>query len=289
MEVEKAPSEVRYRWGSIFFIALTTVTTLVLCPIYVWRNGLTGAEIAFFVFYTLASSFSVNLGYHRLFSHAAFKAGWPIRLFVLFFGGAAFEKSAMAWAGLHRLHHRYTDTDRDPYNIKRGFFFAHVGWVLIRTHYNYRHIVRDLARDPLVVHQDRHYKAWSHIAGLAVPLLIGALIGGWTYALLFPVAARVFIVLNSVFCINSISHTFGNRRYDPTSSARDHWLGVLLTNGDGYHNYHHRFPQDYRHGVRWYHWDPIKWLIWTFSHFGLTSELKRTPADVILRAEAKTN
>jgi hypothetical protein len=122
MEGRNLFSKVKYRWGSIIFVSLVTVATLAFCPIYLWRYGLTKEELAFFVFYALASSFSITLGYHRLFSHVAFKAAWPIRLLVLIFGGAAFEQSAMRWAALHRRHHRYTDTDLDPYDIKRGFF-----------------------------------------------------------------------------------------------------------------------------------------------------------------------
>lgn len=117
-----------------------------------------------------------------------------------------------------------------------------------------------------------------------MPLLIGAWIGGWIYALLFPVAARIFLVLNAAFFINSVAHTFGDQSYDQGVSARDHWLAVLLTNGEGYHNFHHRFPRDYRNGVRWFHWDPTKWLIWSLSRVGLTSDLNRTPADTIIRA-----
>ena len=272
---EAIPDKFVYRWWSIGFIVLITFATLVLCPIYLWHYGMTKVEFWFFAFYALASSLSITLGYHRLFSHAAFKAAWPVRFFVLFFGGAAFEKSAMAWAALHRLHHRYTDTDRDPYNIKRGFFYAHVGWVMVEIpRYDYSNI-RDLARDPLVVHQDKHYKLWSHVSGLLVPFLIGAWIGGWAYAILFPVAARIFLVLNSAFCINSIAHTFGDQPHDSEISARDHWLGVILTNGEGYHNFHHRYPNDYRNGVRWWHWDPTKWLIWLLSRVGLASDLKR--------------
>jgi hypothetical protein len=86
-QVEKLLPKVEYRWGSIFFISLITVATLVFCPIYLWQHGLTKAELAFFAFYALASSFSISLGYHRLFSHVAFKAAWPIRLLVLIFGG----------------------------------------------------------------------------------------------------------------------------------------------------------------------------------------------------------
>ncbi len=282
-QVAELSFQQKYKLGSIIFLGILTVLTLVFCPIYLWRHGLTGAELAFFAFYALASSFSITLGYHRLFSHGAFKAAWPVRLFVLFFGGAAFEQSAMRWSALHRRHHSFTDTDLDPYNIKRGFFYAHVGWVLLRGPYIDYANVRDLARDPMVRFQHDHYKLCSIVSGFAVPMLIGAWIGGWTYALMFPVAARIFIVLNSAFFINSIAHSFGSRSFDPECSASDHWLGVVLTNGEGYHNFHHRFPRDYRNGIRWYHWDPTKWLIWLLSGVGLTSELNRTPAEAILR------
>ena len=279
--------DVKYRWASIVFLTTVTAATLVLCPLYLWHYDLTAAEIGFFAFYTLASSFAVTLGYHRLFSHVAFKAAWPVRLFVLFFGGAAFEKSAMAWAALHRLHHRYTDTARDPHNIQRGFFYAHVGWICVEgVRYDYSN-VRDLAKDPLVAFQDRHYKLLSHFTGLILPFLVGSLIGGWMYAILFPVAARIFLVLNCQFCINSVAHTFGKKSFDSTISACDHWLGVILTNGEGFHNFHHRFPVDYRNGVRWFHWDPTKWLIWLCSLVGLTSDLKRAPTETIVRAKQK--
>lgn len=278
----------KYRWGSIALISILAVSTLVACPIHLWLFGLTKAEVLFFAFYALASSFSITLGYHRLFSHAAFKAALPVRLLVLIFGSAAFEQSAMRWAALHRLHHRYTDTDRDPYNINRGFFYAHVGWILLRIPPLDYSIVRDLAKDPMVLHQHRHYKLWSLSSGLLVPLAIGTWIGGFGYAILFPVAARIFLVLNSAFFINSVAHTFGEKPFDAGSSARDHWLGVVLTNGEGYHNFHHRFPRDYRNGVRWYHWDPTKWLIWLLSHIGLAGNLNRSADEAVRQAEADT-
>jgi stearoyl-CoA desaturase (delta-9 desaturase) len=276
-----APRKKKYRVGSIIFIGLITAATLIACPLYLWRFGLTAAQLGFFAGYTLASSMAITLGYHRLFSHASFKASWPVRAVVLFFGGAAFEQSALRWSALHRLHHRHTDTDLDPYNINRGFFYAHVGWVMLRLpHFDYAN-VRDLARDPIVLHQHQHYRVWSYLAGVAVPLLVGAWIGGWTYAILFPVTARIFLVLNSAFFINSVAHSFGSRGFQPDASARDHWIGAILTNGEGYHNFHHAFPRDYRNGIRWHHWDPTKWIIWSLSRVGLASDLKRTSAKAI--------
>ena len=283
-EVKPGPPKLDYRRQAIIFIGLITVATVIACPIYLWLYGLTMPEVAFFAFYALASSLSITFGYHRLFSHATFKVVWPIRLFVLVFGGAAFEQSAMRWAALHRRHHRHTDTDLDPYNIKRGFFYAHVGWALVRIPPIDDSTVRDLARDRMVLHQHRHYKLWSNLTGLVVPLVVGAWIGGWMYAILFPVAARIFLVLNSAFFINSLAHSHGDRPFDANSSARDNWLGVILTNGEGYHNFHHRFPGDYRNGIRWYDWDPTKWLIWLCWRCGWASNLNRTSAGAILRA-----
>ena len=101
--------------------------------------------------------------------------------------------------------------------------------------------------------------------------------------------ARLALVHHCTFFINSFAHTFGTAEYDAVSSAKDNWIGALLTNGEGYHNYHHRFPSDYRNGIRWYHWDPTKWVIWTLSKVGLASELKRTPLEKIAEARSQVS
>ena len=95
---------------------------------------------------------------------------------------------------------------------------------------------------------------------------------------------RLVVVLHSSFFVNSFAHTFGKKTYDHDKSARDNWLGALLTNGEGFHNFHHRFPMDYRNGVRWYHWDPSKWCISLLSKLGLAWDLKRTSDQRIANA-----
>ena len=274
------------RPGSIFFICVLVFSTLVLTPIYIHQHGISRSEAALFIFYVLATSFSITVGYHRLFSHGAFKANYFVQFLILFFGAAAFEQSALKWSSLHRRHHQYVDTDLDPYNIKRGFFYAHVGWILFwKQPVNYDN-VKDLQKNPLVMHQHEHYRLWSLTAGLGVPLLVGALTGHLLGAALLSIGARLFIVLNSAFFINSYAHTFGSRDFDPHSSARDHWLGAVLTNGEGYHNYHHRFPIDYRNGVYWHHWDPSKWMIWILVRLGLAWDPKTIPDTQINEARA---
>jgi len=122
------------------------------------------------------------------------------------------------------------------------------------------------------------------VSGIVLPLVIGVLSRDFWGAFFCGVVARVTLVFHSAFFINSFAHTFGTKPYDPDSSARDNWFGAVLTNGEGYHNFHHKFPNDYRNGVRWYHWDPSKWAIWILSQLGLAWDLRKTPMDQIREA-----
>ena len=116
---------------------------------------------------------------------------------------------------------------------------------------------------------------------MLLPVVIGACMGKALGAFIMSVCLRLVLVLHSAFFINSYAHTFGSRDYDATISARDHWLGGILTNGEGYHNFHHKFPNDYRNGIRWFHWDPSKWIIFILGRLHLAHDLKRTPESLI--------
>lgn len=278
------PPYKKIRWGSIAFLIGINAVTFLILPVYVWRRGVSEFEMAIFAFYSLTTSFAITVGYHRYFAHSTFKSGPVIRFLLLFFGAASFEQSALKWASLHRRHHQYTDTELDPYNIKKGFFYAHMGWIMFWKHTMDYDNAKDLQKSSLVMHQHSNYQWWSMLSGVVLPLAIGGLLGDVLGALLWGVAARLTLVFHSAFFINSFAHTFGTRRYDPTISARDNWFGAVLTNGEGYHNFHHKFPMDYRNGIRWYHWDPTKWFIWGLSKVGLARELRKTPNDEITAA-----
>ena len=231
---------------------------------------------------------AITAGYHRLYAHAAYRAHPVLQWLILFFGAASFEQSALRWASLHRTHHRYVDTERDPYNIKRGFFYAHMGWMMSKKPEMDYDNALDLQKNALLMRQHRHFQLWAITAGVIVPLILGATSGHLLGAALLAIAARLAIVHHSTFFINSFAHTFGSSEYDAESTGKDNWIGALLTNGEGYHNFHHRFPSDYRNGVRWYHWDPTKWAVWLWSKLGLASELKRTTVDAIREARILT-
>ncbi len=279
----------RVDWVNSSFLIGTTIVTCTAVPVYLWKYGLDLFQAGMFLFLAIATGLSITLGYHRLFSHMAFQAKWPVRLATLIFGAAAFENSVLAWVSDHRRHHKHVDHDDDPYDISKGFFWAHMGWILFKTTPappwdN----VADLRKDPLVMWQTKYCIAIAIVVSFVIPPALGYLHNGWVGALgglLIAGVARVVAVQHMTFFINSLCHTVGNQPYSNKCSARDSWFMALFTFGEGYHNYHHEFQHDYRNGVKWWQWDPTKWTIWTLEKLRLVTGLRRVPEDKILLAQ----
>ena len=231
---------------------------------------------------------AITGGYHRLFAHPTYKASGLLRAFYLFFGAASVQNSALKWAADHRVHHSRTDTNEDPYNIRRGFWWAHIGWVLYYEGDTDLSTVGDLKEDRLVRFQDKHYVLLALLSGAVLPAAIASLWGDWLGGLLVAGFLRLVVEWHSTFSVNSFTHMVGSQPYCKKGSARDSWLVALITLGEGYHNYHHRFPIDYRNGVRWFQFDPTKWFVWSMSKLRLTKDLRRTPEARRLAALAAT-
>lgn len=279
----------RINWTTSSFLIGTAALTLTAVPLYIWRFGIDWFQLGLFVVMFLASGFSISLGYHRLFSHIAFQASWPVRLFTLIFGAAAFENSVIMWSSEHRRHHKHVDHDDDPYDISKGFFYAHIGWLLFKMSPQPPFDnVPDLKRDRLVMWQHRHIHLIAVIVAFLLPAFAGWLWNGAVGALggfLIAGVARVTVLQHCTFLINSACHTLGRQPYSDRCSARDSHLLALFTFGEGYHNYHHEFQHDYRNGVQKWEFDPTKWIIWTLSKLGLTANLRRVAADKIKAAQ----
>jgi stearoyl-CoA desaturase (Delta-9 desaturase) len=215
-------------------------------------------------------------GYHRYYSHKSFEASKGLKLFFLFFGPSALQNSAIKWANDHRRHHKYSEKKEDPYPIFKGFFYAHFFWPMDSEKKRYRtNMVKDLLKDPLALWQHQNYKYLAFVHTIVFPPLIGYFlfdspVGGF----LFLGVIKVFLIQQSSSCINSIGHKFGSRTHDPDSSATDSFFNGLLTFGEGYHNYHHKYPNDFRHGHKWYHWEPTKWFIQAMGLLGQARDLK---------------
>jgi len=279
----------RVNWPTSLFLIITLFISVTAVPVYLWFYGLDWFQAGCFLVFFMASSMSITLGYHRLFSHLAFRAKWPVRLGTLLMGATAFEGSALEWVSDHRRHHKHVDHEDDPYNITRGFFHAHIGWLLFKLRPEPpMDNVADLQADRLVMWQHRYCILIGFLGGFILPALIGWAWGGPRAAVgsfLLAGVARVVCVQHSTFCINSMCHYIGRRPYSSRCTARDSWVMALFTFGEGYHNYHHEFQHDYRNGVKPWQFDPTKWGVWILSKLGLTKQLRRVPAEKIQLAE----
>jgi stearoyl-CoA desaturase (Delta-9 desaturase) len=276
-------------WPTSSFLIGTLFLSLTAVPAYLWFFGIDWFQMALFFVMFCACGFSITLGYHRLYSHLTFQAHWIVRLFTLIFGAGAFENSVLLWACEHRSHHKHVDHEEDPYCISKGFFHAHIGWLMFKLKpFPPFDNVADLQKDALVVLQHRYIHWIGTLVAFVFPAILGFAWGGWISALggfLIAGVARVVVLQHCTFCINSLCHYLGKQPYSSKCSARDSWLMAIVTLGEGYHNYHHQFQHDYRNGVKPWQLDPTKWIIWTLSKLGFVSKLRRVPTERILLAE----
>ena len=276
----------RINWITASFLVLTPLVALVWGGVQITLFGVHAFEVLLFLLYILATGFSITAGYHRHFAHGAYECRRFVKAFYLLFGAAAFQHSVLNWASDHRRHHMNIDEDLDPYNIKRGFLWAHIGWLMVKAP-NPEDFsnVPDLLADPFIRLQHRFYVPLAITMGFGVPLAIGYSMGHPWGSLLWAGFFRTVLVHHSTFFVNSLAHTLGRRPYSLAISARDSVVTALLTFGEGYHNFHHSFSTDYRNGVRRHQWDPTKWLIRTMAALGWAWGLCRAPREKIVAAE----
>ena len=272
---------------NLVIFSLTALVSLVAVPWYGIVHGFSAAAWILFAFFLIANEMSITGGYHRLWAHRAYEAHPLVRVFYLVFGTMALQNSAWVWCSGHRRHHlNVDDDDQDPYSAGRGFWFSHIGWML--RDYPSGEVdlgnIPDLKRDPMLAFQHRHYAVLALLSNFGIVMLAGWLTGDFWGVFLLAGVARLCLSHHFTFFINSLAHMWGSRPYTDDNSARDNGVLAMVTFGEGYHNFHHIFAHDYRNGVRWWQWDPTKWLIASLSVVGLARKLKRTPAFQIQRA-----
>ncbi len=227
------------------------------------------------------SGLSITMGYHRLFSHMSYKASPILEFFLVLFGTLATQGSVIRWSFDHRHHHAFLDTDKDPYTIKKGFWYAHFFWLFEKPKKIQSSVVSDLERKPLLRFQHKYYGIILVVTNLVVYGVFGWAFQDYLGAFVFAILLRMFFLHHFTWFINSLAHTWGARTFCKELSAVDNYIIALLTFGEGYHNYHHTFAQDYRNGIRWFHFDPTKWLIWLSSKCGLARQLRTVQAQHI--------
>jgi stearoyl-CoA desaturase (delta-9 desaturase) len=265
-------------WITLLFVSLTPFVAIALAILYVSREGFALGDLVSFLVMWVLTGMSITVGYHRYFSHRSFDCHPALQLLTLLFGAASVQNSLLAWASNHRYHHQFTDKEGDPYNINKGFFWAHMGWMFFKepAGREYRN-APDLKKNPLVMWQHRHYLLLAVLVGAVLPTLIGAAFGRPFGGFLWGGLIRLVFAHQTTFMINSVAHTIGKKTYSRSATARNNPILALVSFGEGYHSFHHEFPSDYRNGVAWYQFDPGKWLIGALGWVGVTSHLKRTP------------
>ncbi|KAJ3075273.1 hypothetical protein HDU98_008750 [Podochytrium sp. JEL0797] len=268
---------------NIDWISLSILTiTPVLAVIGMVFVPLRASTFWFAVFYYFFTGMGITAGYHRYWSHRSYDATRIWEALILAAGTGAMEGSIKWWCHGHRIHHRFTDTDKDPYNAKRGFLWSHLGWMIITEEKKAKVDVSDLNKDPWIVWQHKNYLPAAIFMSFVVPTVIAGLlfqdpIGGFFYAGI----TRLVCLHHSTFCINSLAHYYGDHTFDDKRTPRDNWVTALLTFGEGYHNFHHEFPSDYRNAIQFMQYDPTKWAIYLASLVGLTYNLKMFPTNEI--------
>ncbi len=273
-------------WTTTLFLILTPLFLILFLPAYLYYEGLKWQLVLMFFVMWGISTISITGGYHRYISHKSYDANLWVKLFYLFFGAGTFQGSALRWCTDHRRHHSYVDTEKDPYNINNGFWYAHLGWLFLEIEDQYKNtFAHDLKKDKWIYFQHKYYVPLAIFSGFGVPVFIGLALGMPFGGLVFGALLKIVVTHHCTFFINSLCHTLGRQNYSDRHSARDSLVMAFLTGGEGYHNFHHEFQTDYRNGVRWYHWDPTKWVIRFLAWMGFATRLKKSPSEIIIRAK----
>jgi stearoyl-CoA desaturase (delta-9 desaturase) len=283
----REPEVAPINWSVTAVLGLTFIAAVTIVPWYGFTHGYNGWSWLFFAIFLVLNGIGIGSGYHRLWSHRTYDAHPLLKWFLAIMGGMALQNSIIVWSARHRVHHRdVDDNDKDPYSIGRGFWFAHVGWMLreYRSGEVDFSVVPDLQKDPVAAWQHRWYWTLVWVTNLGVPLLLGWLTGDMLGMFLLAGVARLVLSHHVTFFINSLAHMWGHQPYTDENSARDQHFLALITYGEGYHNYHHMFQSDYRCGIRWWHLDINKWFISTCALLGLVRNRKRAPMFKVLRA-----
>ncbi|PSN54673.1 Acyl-CoA desaturase [Blattella germanica] len=276
----------------IFFIYLHLGAVYGLYTMMAWSML---PVFVFQVFYNTLGGIGITAGAHRLWAHRSYKAKLPLRIILAFFQTLAFQNHIYEWSRDHRVHHKFTETDADPHNAKRGFFFSHVGWLLMRKHPDVfikgkTVDMSDLERDSVVVWQRRIYPVAMPILRFVVPTVLPMYIWdidfwpAWYQAL-----SGWALSLNFTWLVNSAAHMWGFRPYDKTLNPAENKIVAALAYGEGWHNYHHTFPYDYKAAeLGNYSYNLTTAFIDFFAALGWAYDLKTVPESVVKRRVART-
>jgi stearoyl-CoA desaturase (delta-9 desaturase) len=267
---------------------------------FLWGRGFDWLHLVLFLCMYVLTAIGITVGYHRYFTHKAFRTNRAVEYTLAILGGMALEGPVLKWAAMHRFHHQHSDKPGDPHSphthhhgdhddhgpgivgVIKGFWHAHMGWMFLPDPKDLHRYVPDLSADRALRAISDLWVLWS-ILGMIIPGVIAGLITqSWTGALLgflWGGLARIFLVHHLTWSINSVCHLWGSRPFRSNDLSRNNVLFGILGLGEGWHNNHHAFPTSARHGLRWWQIDVSYYIIRTLAFFGLAWDIKLPPAD----------
>ena len=228
------------------------------------------AFLVFLVFHWITAAMGVTLGFHRLVAHRSFTTPKLLEYFLVFCGTLACQGGPIRWIGLHRIHHKYSDTSLDPHDSHQGFWWSHFGWMIhdIPADADVPRYTQDISGDRFYQFCQKYFIPIQVVLGLVFYFF-----GGWSWVI-WGIFVRLVVVFHSTWFVNSATHKFGYRSHESGDDSRNCWWVALLTYGEGWHNNHHAYQYSARHGLDWWEVD-LTWLtIRLLALFGLAKNIK---------------
>ncbi len=260
-------------WNIIIYMA--TIHLIALFA-FLPSNFSWGAVGIFLFLYWFTACIGITLGFHRLVSHRSFEAPKWVEYFLVFCGSLACEGGPVQWVGLHRIHHKFSDHDADPHDSNKGFWWSHMGWMLVKNPANdlVPKYTKDIKDDPFYNFCDNYF--------IPIQVVLGLLLfwwGGWSFVV-WGIFLRLVAVFHVTWFVNSATHKFGYVSHESNDHSRNCWWVALLTFGEGWHNNHHAYQYSARHGLQWWEID-LTWLTIKFLSFlGLAKNIKLAPSRI---------
>ncbi|GBP39002.1 hypothetical protein EVAR_95622_1 [Eumeta japonica] len=274
------------KWINLILITLMHVGGAVWCYYYAfpvkWQTFLFAS-----VMY-VATGFGVTGGAHRLWTHRSYKANLPLKILLLICFSAAGQNTLQEWVRDHRVHHKFSDTDADPHNANRGLFFSHIGWLMMKK--NPEVIKKGKEIDMSDIHNDKllrwHQRYFTPLK-LAFCFILPSMAPVWLWRESWPcsVAWQCFIryltVFHSELTVNSLAHAFGYKPYNKNIRPSENRFVATCSLGEGWHNYHHAFPWDYRAAEHGDFFNVGTKLIDFFHYIGWATDLRKASPEMI--------
>ena len=258
------------QYHAIVFLGALHALALASLP-YMWFYGVTPIEATFHIAAYILGGFGITVLYHRAWAHNAVRLARPVEYILSVISAFVPQTPARSWVSSHIQHHQHTDHDLDPYNIQRGFWWAHFEWIILSPTPPISLPAR-LENHPVLLWQARYYWPISALVNVVIPVGLSIACGAPWWSGILLSSLRLVLASHVVYAVNSVCHTWGTRPFTTDVSARNVWWFPFAL-GEQYHNYHHAFPRDYRHGIKRFDFDPTKWVIAGLARLGLAHDL----------------